>query len=259
MPDGKKLRQDTLFVTSLEKGMLVLEAFSEDRSELGLSDIVKVTGLEKSAAQRYANTLHELGYLEKNAETRRFKPSVKYLEMAYSYLWSDYLAQLAMPRLIDLSRQTAQTINMAEPIGTDIIYVVRMPNHRTNFGASAVGRRVPALVASSGRVILSRKPETVIRECVRDWPITQYTPKTTTDREAILDNILMAREKGYCLTQKQVLPDEINIAAAICSIEGTPIGAIHCSLPSIRWTTERAEAEIAPLVVEAAQSIVPSR
>ena len=91
MPDGKKLRQDTLFVTSLEKGMLVLEAFSEDRSELGLSDIVKVTGLEKSAAQRYANTLHELGYLEKNAETRRFKPSVKYLEMAYSNLWSDYM------------------------------------------------------------------------------------------------------------------------------------------------------------------------
>lgn len=259
MANAKARQQDTLFVTSLEKGMRILEAFSEDKTELGLADLVKVTGLEKSAAQRYANTLYELGYLEKNPETRRFRPSVKYLEMAYSYLWADYLAQLAMPRLIDLSRQTSQTINMAEPIGTDIIYVVRMPNHRTNFGASAIGRRVPALVASSGRIILSRQSDQAIRDAVNNWPIRQYTPRTTMDRGAILDNILMAREKGYCTTQGQVLPDEVNVAAPICSIDGIPVGAIHCSLPSIRWTIERAEAEIAPLVVEAAQSIVPSR
>ena len=259
MTDAKARQQDTLFVASLEKGMRILEAFSEDKSELGLAELVKITGLEKSAAQRYANTLYELNYLEKNPQTRRFRPAVKYLEMAYSYLWSDYLAQLAMPRLIDLSRQTSQTINMAEPTGTDIIYVVRMPNHRTNFGASAVGRRVPALVASSGRVILSRQSDDVIRDAAANWPIRRYTQRTTMDRDVIYENILMAREKGYCLTQGQALPDEINVAAAICTIEGTPVGAIHCSLPSIRWTIERAEAEIAPLIVEAAQSIVPSK
>ncbi|MFH1804208.1 MAG: IclR family transcriptional regulator C-terminal domain-containing protein [Pseudomonadota bacterium] len=252
-------RQDTLYVASLEKGMRILSVFSEDRSELGLSEIVRETGLEKSAAQRFANTLHQLGYLDKSPETRRYRPSLKYLEMAYSYLWSDNLVQLAMPRLIELSNQTQQTINMAKPLETDIMYVIRMPNYRTSFAASVIGRRVPALNASSGRVILSRQSEAMIRACVQDWPLKKYTGKTTMDRGAILENILMAREKGYCLTQKEILPDEINVAAPICSIEGTPIGAIHCSLPAIRWTLEKAEQEIVPLIVETAQAIVPSR
>lgn len=258
MTDGEKPRQNTLFVSSLEKGLRILEVFSEDRLELGLSEIARETGLEKSAAQRFVNTLHQLGYLDKNSETRRYRPSLKYLDMAYAYLWSDNLVQLAMPRLIELSRQLQQTINMARPIDQHIMYVVRIPGYRTSYGASVIGRRVPALTASSGRVILSRRDEETIRRCVNEWPLKQYTPWTTMDRDEIFKSIMIAREKGYCMSQRQVLPDEINIAAPICTIDGTPVAAIHCSLPVIRWTLEKAEAEIVPHIVETAQSIAPS-
>ncbi len=259
LKDREKPRQDTLYVASLEKGLRILEVFSEDKLELGLSEIARETGLDKSAAQRFVNTLHQLGYLNKNAETRRYQPSLKYLDMAYAYLWSDNLVQLAMPRLIELSRQIQQTINMARPIEQEIMYVVRIPGYRTSYGASVIGRRVPALTASSGRVILSRQDEATIHKCVNEWPLKQYTPWTTMDRGQILENILTARDKGYCMSLRQVLPDEINIAAPICTMDGTPVAAIHCSLPIIRWTLEQAEAEIVPHIVETARSISPPR
>ncbi|RCK50741.1 IclR family transcriptional regulator [Thalassospira profundimaris] len=259
MTGPEKPRQNTLYVSSLAKGLRILEVFSEERLELGLSEIARETGLDKSAAQRLVNTLHQLGYIDKNAETRRYRPALKYLDMAYAYLWSDNLVQLAMPRLIELSRQLQQTINLARPIEQHIMYVVRLPGYRTSYGASIIGRRVPALTASSGRVMLSRQDENTIRKCVNEWPLKQYTGTTTLDRQEILDSILLAREKGYCMSERQVLPDEINVAAPICTNDGKPVAAIHCSLPVIRWTQEKAEQEIVPHIVETARSISPPR
>src|SRR5262245_17711807 len=92
-------KQDTLFVGSLEKGMRILAAFTERHTEMGFLDLVEATGLEKSAVQRLINTLHKIGYLNRNPETRRYSPSLRCLELANAYLMLDPLVQSAMPKL----------------------------------------------------------------------------------------------------------------------------------------------------------------
>ena len=148
---------------------------------------------------------------------------------------------------------------MARPVDGHIMYVVRIPGYRTGYGASIIGRRVPALNTSSGRVILSRRNEETIHDCVNAWPLERHTPWTTMDRGRIFESIMAAREKGYCMSQREVIPDEINVAAPICAINGTPVAAVHCSLPIIRWTPEKIEKQIVAHVVETARSISPLR
>ena len=97
-----KEKQDTLFVGSLEKGARVLSAFNERHSTLGLTEIASLTGLDKSAVQRLTNTLHQIGYLNKDPESRRYRPSLKFLELGNAYLWSDPLVQLAMQAVLTL-------------------------------------------------------------------------------------------------------------------------------------------------------------
>ncbi|MBE0455746.1 MAG: helix-turn-helix domain-containing protein, partial [Roseovarius sp.] len=109
-----KTKQNTLYVGSLAKGLRLLRAFDESHSELSLSELAARTGLDKSATQRLANTLHIEGMLDKDPGTRRFRPSHAWLEMAYAYYWSDPLVGQAMPKLIQLSQELAQTVNLAE-------------------------------------------------------------------------------------------------------------------------------------------------
>ena len=59
---GQRDQAGTLFVSSLEKGFRVLEAFREAPGDLGITEVALRTGLDKSAAQRFTNTLYQLGY-----------------------------------------------------------------------------------------------------------------------------------------------------------------------------------------------------
>ena len=72
-----------------------MNAFLTDGMDLGLSDICRVTGLDKSAVQRFTNTLTQLGYLEKDPRTRRYKHAVKMLDWSVACVRSDRLIQIA--------------------------------------------------------------------------------------------------------------------------------------------------------------------
>jgi len=152
-------RRDPLFVASLAKGFRVLRAFDEDHASLGLGEIASLTGLDKSAAQRFSHTLHRLGYLEKDPTTRRFRPARRLMEMAFSYQRHNRLAEVAMPRLIETGRAHRITINLAEPDGADIIYTIRIPHQEAPYIATVPGRRVPAFATSSGRAMMAYMPD----------------------------------------------------------------------------------------------------
>lgn len=250
-----KDKQDTLFVGSLEKGMRVLNVFGERHTVLGLTEIAELTGLDKSAAQRLTNTLHKTGYLHKDPDSRRYSPSVKLLELGNAYLWADPLVQLAMPKMIELGRQLGERVNVARLAGTEIVYVIRIPTQLTAFGAMIAGRRLSALTTSSGRAMIARLGEAERKEAIETWPIAALTPKTTLDRAKIAEEIEKAIVCGYGLTQSENIMNEIGIAAPIMTGDGRPVATVQCSISSLKWSLQRVREEIAPHLIEVANSI----
>ncbi|WP_207458241.1 IclR family transcriptional regulator [Azospirillum sp. SYSU D00513] len=246
-------RQDTLFVASVEKGMRVLAAFGEERTELGLRELAEAAGLDKSATQRLANTFHRLGYLDKDAVTRRYRPAVKFLELANAYLWSDGLVRAAMPKLIDLRQKIGETVNLALLDQDSIVYAARLPSARTAYAATIIGRRAPALNTSSGRAILSLRDEEERRRCVEEWPMRRYTPGTLMDRPKILELINEAAENGYSVASNELLMNEVGISAPIRR-EGTARAAIQCSVSGLTWDRARLVKEIVPYLIDTAHS-----
>lgn len=255
---GQAPKQNTLFVSSLAKGLRVLEAFDEEHQAMSLGELSQRTGLDKSATQRLANTLHMTGYLTKDAATKRFRPSLKFLEMAYAFSWSDPVVQLAMPKLIELSGRLGETVNMAEFSGSDIVYVIRIPCQRTSFAATLVGRRLPALSTSSGRAMLASLPPSERRICVKNWPIRRFTAQTTFDRVAIGKWIDEAADKGYAIALGEMMVNEIGVAAPVIGSDGRPVAAVQCSVSVYHWTAKKVEREIVPFLLDTANAITPS-
>src|SRR5690242_6374036 len=175
----------TLFVGSLEKGLRVLNAFLPDGTDLGLSDICRITGLDKSAVQRFTNTLAQLGYLEKDPRTRRYKCSVKTLDWSVAYVRSDRLIQVAGPHLVDLHEETRHAVNLSRLVETDVIYVVRIPARRARLLSPIVGERVPAFCTASGRAILSGRSADEIAAFLDRAPRVPFTERTVCDRDAV--------------------------------------------------------------------------
>lgn len=251
-------KQNTLFVGSLAKGIKVLRAFSESETELSLTDLVRLTGLDKSSVQRLANTLHLEGMLDKDAGTKRFRPSHAWIEMAYVYFWSNPLVRLAMPKMIELSHQIDATVNLAELSGEYVLYASRIPGRGGQFGSTIPGRKLSALSSAAGRAILSTKPKAERDLLIESWPLLQATPRTTTDRAEIMRCVDEAQANGFSMTQDQQILNQTGIAAPIRRPNGQAFAAIQCSVSSRLWTRERIESEILPYIIETAESIAPA-
>jgi DNA-binding IclR family transcriptional regulator len=253
-----KSKQDTLYVGSLAKGLRLLRAFDEAHSELSLGELTKRSGLDKSGTQRLANTLHVEGMLDKDPVTRRFRPSHAWLQMAYAYYWSDPLIGQAMPKLISLSQDLGETVNLAEISGDHIIYVSRLPCKRTYFAATIIGRRLPALSTSAGRAMLATFPEEERRRAIETWPITSFTPNTTLDRAQIAASLEKAASEGFAISSGQMILNEIGVASPIIGHDGRALAAVQCSVSAHTWTRARIVAEIVPKLQDTANAISPS-
>lgn len=239
-----------LFNMSLMKGVEVLMAFGPNRPDMNLPEIAEATGLSKSAAQRFAFTLEAMGCLRKDPRTKRYSLTPKTMEFGYRYLLVNPLIERANPYLLDLNRNTGETVNMAEADGSDMVFIARFPTHLYATVHMPVGRRLPMYCTSSGRAVLSLMPRDQARELLESSPRPRLTPTTVTDVERLMDLVDEARENGYAYSESEFYGGDCNIGVAITDSNLRPIAAINISAPTVRWTMARMRAELAPHLLE---------
>lgn len=197
-------KPSALFVGSLEKGFRVLSAFGEADAALGITEIAERTGLDKSAAQRFSNTLHQLGFLEKEDRTRRYRPAKRLMELAFTYLRHSSLSAIAMPRLIEAGNVFMTTVNLAERIDKEMIYTLRIPHQNASYVASVPGRKVPITCTSPGLAYLSRMEFDEAIEIVESSERRPYRKSTIIEPSKIARLIKKARKDGFAITQEQL-------------------------------------------------------
>jgi DNA-binding IclR family transcriptional regulator len=244
-----------LHIKSLDKALRVLEAFGEGEQHMSLTDLVRATGLEKSAVQRIIHTLRENGYLVQDPRTRQFRLGIRVLDMSFHFLRTHPLIARATPLLIDLRRSARERVDMSLIDGTSLVYVVRLQSKRETFFATLVGRRVPIYCTAGGRAILAHLDEDAVADVLSRSNRIAFTSKTITDPDLIMDEVRVARSQGYAMQVEEVLPGEITIAAAVTDREGAPVAAIHIAGLLSEWTMDDFRMQMGPLVTSTAHAL----
>jgi len=58
---------------TLEKGLIILDLFDRDHQHRGLSEISRLTGINKTSTYRLVNTLVQMGYLRKSVNNKSLR------------------------------------------------------------------------------------------------------------------------------------------------------------------------------------------
>ena len=109
---------DPDFMTSLARGLAVIQAFQERKRHLTIAQISHRTEIPRAAVRRCLHTLMKLGYATTNGRTYSLLPKV--LTLGHAYLSSTPLAVSAQPYLDRISDQLHEAANMATLEGDDI-------------------------------------------------------------------------------------------------------------------------------------------
>jgi DNA-binding IclR family transcriptional regulator len=247
--------RDPLAVQSVEKAFRVLKAFGASRSTLSLTGLAAASGLDKSAAQRFAHTLVQLGYLRKDPDTKRFELTVRALELGYHYMRANTLIERAFPYLLHLSSVTEETVNLTVHDDTAIVFVARFMSRHVLQTDVVIGTRMPAYCTAPGIAMLSRLPRDEARQILDRSDLRAYTPHTTCRMSELVKKLNVSAARGYATAFEEFYHGDLSIAAAVVDRDGRPIGAVNVGVSRARFTPEEAEGRFSPLVVATALSV----
>jgi len=248
-------KNGALMVNSVEKAFRVLSAFGRQHQTLNLSQVASETGMDLSAAQRFTHTLTRLGYLHKDAETKRFELTAKTLDLGYHFIRSSRLVDRAMPYLMHLSKETEETVNLTMREGPEIIFVSRFLSRHVLNTDVIIGTRMPAYCTAPGIAMLSRLPEDEAMAVIDASDLKAHTPSTVWQRDALRDKIRQAAVQGYATAFEEVYLGDASIAAPILDHRGRPEGAVNVAASCSRYTREEVVMRFSALIIAAAHAI----
>ena len=252
---GKTAIDERLFVASVEKAMRVLEIFGKNATELSMTEIVARTGLGRSATQRFVYTLCQLGYLRRSASAPLYSLSTKLVGLVGGLLGSNARLQAAYPTLMDLAKETRETVSWLELDGDDIVVLGNIPSAHLTSVNLPVGSRFAALPASSGQVLLSDAPQSQLLEMIgRLAPATRARFGDSSE-QSILALFEQARDNGYSMTEKNLDQGSISLSAPVRDHAGRIVAALNLSTLTLRYSPDAARRDLLPLLTAAAQAI----
>lgn len=250
-PDTK----NPLFVGSIAKGFEILNVFRSVRRSLTFTEICNLSKIERSAVQRFCHTFVELGFISKDATTKRFSPTPQMLDFAFAYLSIDPLVQIASPYLMDARERVGETMNLARRMGTDVIYISRLPGKHSPLSNPLPGGRSPVFCTASGRAILSRLDENRVQSILDRSTRDPLTSKTITDKAKIMDLVAQAADEGFTIAKEECILSEITIAAPIIGINGRIEGSINIATSIQQYSPETIRSDLAPIITQVALDI----
>ncbi|HTD28892.1 MAG TPA: IclR family transcriptional regulator C-terminal domain-containing protein, partial [Xanthomonadaceae bacterium] len=240
-------------VQSLARGLLVLRSFDVDHPSQSVAEIASRTGLSRAAARRLVLTLQHLGYV--HSEARGYALTPRVLELGFGYLGTLNLTDLVQPLLESLARKLNQSCSMAVLDAQSIVYIARVPVRRMMTVALGIGARLPAFVASMGRVLLSGLPEADLKTWLEQCEPTRLTARTVTDPRKLKRIIDTVRAQGYAYVEQELELGLCSMAVPVRNQSGRIAAALNVSLPYHEGVAREAVKSMLPHLRETAAGI----
>lgn len=218
-------------VQSLAKGFRVLEAFTPERREMTLAETARAAGMDNATAFRFLSTLVMLGYLQKT-EAKRFRLTLKCLDLGFRAIARTELRELARPLLRDLITADIEAASIAVLDGAEVVYIERIQAGLARLGVDIrIGSRVPAYSTAVGQAMLAYLPRATQISLIGKAPLRRLTATTITSVPKLLDRLAGVRKLGYALSDQENVSGLRVLAAPVLDADGVPVAAVSVATP----------------------------
>lgn len=241
-------------VPNLQRGMAVLEYLAGGGRCATIAELSERLGYPSASVFRITQELAELGYLSRDAVTKRFSLTNKLLLLGQPQGRSQGLVEASIGAMRGLHKATGETTQLCCLVETEIVVLEQIVSiHPFKYSAD-LGARCPAHSCAPGKAIIAEQPADDRNELVGRLKLKRFTSTTITDRRAFRAELASIVQYGYALDRAEGMEGIHCIASAIHDRNGFPVGAITIAGPSSR-ILETDFSRLGLLVTEAAAHI----
>jgi DNA-binding IclR family transcriptional regulator len=236
-------------VDAISTTMSIVDALAETGSA-GVAELSRRLDLPKSTIFVHLNTLnnHDLVINENGT----YRLSYRIVKIGQQLLWDDPLYEEGHKETRELANQSGLLANLLCEEGGKGVYLCSISGSESVNLQAVPGNRVPLHATGLGQAILAHLPEERVDEFIDRHGLASETPKTTTDREELFEELAAVRDRGVAIDDEEFLTGVRCIAAPIFA-DSAVVGAISVSGPVSQ--VRRRQEELEELVLERANVI----
>jgi len=224
---------DPNFMTSLARGLAVVQTFSQTKRDLTISQISGMTGFSRAAVRRCLYTLVKLSFAGTD-DNRHYYLRPRVLTLGHSYISSMPLAAAAQPILDHVSRVLRESCSIATLDGTEIVYIARANVTRIMSIDLGVGSRLPAFCTTMGRILLANLTPNELDEVLSQVEFKRFTERTVVSAEKLRQVLRIVQRNGYSIIDQELEHGLRALAVPIRNPVGKVVAALNVGVHAQR-------------------------
>ena len=245
---------DPNFMTSLARGLAVIQAFSQRKLPITISQISNKTGFSRAAVRRCLYTLKQLGFAGSD-DGRHFFLRPRILALGHSYISSMPLATAAQPVLEHISHLLHESCSIATLDGVEIVYIARANMTRIMSIDLGVGTRLPAFCTSMGRVLLANLPPEELEAFLGRAQFTRFTERTIINAQKLRQALRIVQRNGFSIVDQELEHGLRSMAVPVQNPGGKVAAALNIGAHAQRVSIQTMQSVFLPHLRAAAQEL----
>src|SRR5215218_9677068 len=183
---------------SLRRGLRTLELLADDDGGLGVVDVARRLGVDKSQASRTLRALADHGLVERDPASRAYRLGPRVF--AYAARVSERrLLRAAPPVLERLVGALGERAHLSVLDGPAVLTLLSHSARHTVQAAGWAGRTVPAYCSAAGRALLIDHDAAALRALLAGIELVPRGPNTVRSVAELSARVQQAAERGYAV------------------------------------------------------------
>jgi DNA-binding IclR family transcriptional regulator len=249
---GQRLAGQGYGVESVRKAVRVLRALADDASGVGVSALARELSIGKASTFRLLHTLAELGLVQQDDETRRYRLGPELVVLGQAAAEAVDFRRTARAVMQQLSGAVGMPSYLNVAGGRDVVCLEHVPSLARIDLYGKAGHTMPFHACPSGLVLLAFGPDERVARAV-DLGLVRYGRNTITNQRKLRATLNEVRLQGFAVGVDDLEDGVTSVAAPIRDVNGSVVGAL--GLAGFSHLFEGRVDEIAAAVVEASAAI----
>lgn len=232
-------------IQSVSHALDVLEQFSSEAEELGVTELSKRLKLHKNNVFRILATLESRGYIEQNRSTENYRLGIRCLRLGQGYLSQNGLRRQAEPVMRTLVADCGETAFVAVLHQERAVVLDACEPERPVRYVPRIGDPTTAPESPAGRVLLAfSESPTPVREAPGN--------RSPSSQAAALATVVAA---GFASDPEAGESDERSVAVPIRDYTGAVVAALGVAGPRSRLDEKQLQEILLPRLLEAGRML----
>jgi IclR family KDG regulon transcriptional repressor len=227
---------DRYRVSTVQRALDVLHAFTHQQPELSLTDVAAATKLHKATVFRLLATLSQAGMTTKDARTGLYRLGFGVIALAEVAKSSTGFVSQAQPFMRQIRDELNETVYIAVRVGDDRINLEQLEGIRDFRRVVTLGKPSPLYVGSTSHVILAALPDEEIAAYIDRITFVPPFPGAKVGPQVLWRAIADVRRNGFGETHNKRVDEGASISAAVRGPADNVVGVLTVSIPIGRYT-----------------------